>query len=142
MSAMTQRGLRLAIDDFGVGLSSLSRLREMPATFLKIDQSFVADLATSPNAIVMVRTIIQLAENMDMQPHAEGVETEQQRRLLLECGCSQGQGFLFSPGIPAGMVLEYDFRSRQAALVGTESSAPSIAEDTGRLAGRRLSRTA
>ncbi len=138
MSAMTSAGLRLAIDDFGVGLSSLSRLREMPATFLKIDQSFVADLETSPNAIVMVRTIIQLAENMGMQPHAEGVETEQQRQLLVESGCSQGQGFLFSPGIPAATVLDYDFLSRQAALVPTET-APS---ETRRLARRRLSRTA
>lgn len=117
MSLMTQHGMRLAIDDFGVGLSSLSRLREMPAEFLKIDRSFVADLETSPSGLVMVRTIIQLAANLGMLPHAEGVETEQQRRILVENGCDQGQGFLFSRAVPAEALLEFDFRSRRAAIV-------------------------
>ncbi|MGZ4172930.1 MAG: putative bifunctional diguanylate cyclase/phosphodiesterase [Solirubrobacteraceae bacterium] len=119
MEQMTQHGLRLAIDDFGIGLSSLSRLREMPAEFLKLDRSFVADLETSPSGVVMVRTIVQLAENLGMCPHAEGIETEQQRRILMENGCSQGQGFLFSRGVPADEVLRFDFRSRQAALMPT-----------------------
>ena len=130
MASMTQHGLRLAIDDFGVGLSSLSRLREMPAEFLKIDRSFVSDLETSPSGLVMVRTIIQLAENLGMCPHAEGIETEQQRRILVENGCGQGQGFLFSRGVPADKVLEFDFLSRQRALMaagGGMSSMPAPA---------------
>ncbi|MBV9309294.1 MAG: bifunctional diguanylate cyclase/phosphodiesterase [Solirubrobacterales bacterium] len=116
-SAMTQRGLRLAIDDFGVGLSSLSRLRDMPASLLKIDRSFISDMESSPSGLTMVRTIIQLAETLGMQPHAEGVENEQQRKILLESGCSIGQGFLFSRPVPADTVLSYDFGSRQAELV-------------------------
>ncbi len=119
MARITQLGLRLAIDDFGIGLSSLSRLREMPAEFLKIDRSFVADLESSPSGVVMVRSIVQLAENLGMCPHAEGIETEQQRRILLESGCSQGQGFLFSRAVPADEVLQFDFRSRKAALIPT-----------------------
>jgi diguanylate cyclase (GGDEF)-like protein len=117
MNLMTQHGLRLAIDDFGVGLSSLSRLREMPAEFLKIDRSFVSDLETSPSGLVMVRTIIQLAANLGMKPHAEGVETEEQRRILVENGCDQGQGFFFSRAVPADKLLEFDFLSRQAAVI-------------------------
>jgi diguanylate cyclase (GGDEF)-like protein len=127
MARMTQHGLRLAIDDFGIGLSSLSRLREMPAEFLKIDRSFVANLETSPSGLVMVRTIIQLAENLGMIPHAEGIETEQQRRILVETGCAQGQGFMFSRPVSADKVLPFDFLSRQAALVHAGGSLPSLA---------------
>ena len=122
-SAITQRGLRLAIDDFGVGLSSLSRLREMPASFLKIDRSFISDLETSVSGLAMVRTIIQLAENLGMEPHAEGVENEAQRQMLLESGCSLGQGFLFSRPVPSDAVLDYEFSSRQAELLPLPANA-------------------
>ncbi len=127
MAAMRQHGMRLAIDDFGVGLSSLSRLRDMPATFLKIDRSFVSALDSSPNGIVMIKTTVQLAENLGMVPHVEGVETQEQRRVLLELGCVQGQGFLFSRAIPAPDLLEFDARSRQAALIGLPAPAHSLA---------------
>ncbi|HUZ29275.1 MAG TPA: bifunctional diguanylate cyclase/phosphodiesterase [Solirubrobacteraceae bacterium] len=134
MCLLTRNGFRLAIDDFGVGLSSLSRLRDMPATFLKIDRSFVSDLETSPTGLVMIRTMVQLAENLGMLAHAEGIETELQLRLLRESGCGQGQGFLFSRAIPAAEVLDYDFISRQARLMptpgqGTSTTALSRAAD-------------
>jgi len=127
MCHIAQHGLRLAIDDFGVGLSSLSRLREMPATFLKIDRSFVADLETSPTGLVMIRTMVQLAENLGMQPHAEGIETKQQLRMLLETGCDLGQGFLFSKAVPADEVLDYDLRARQGRLVPAVTSRSPVA---------------
>jgi len=127
MCHIAQHGLRLAIDDFGVGLSSLSRLREMPATFLKIDRSFVSDLETSPTGLVMIRTMVQLAENLGMQPHAEGVETKQQLRMLLEAGCQLGQGWLFSKAVPAHEVLDYDLRARQGQLVPAVSSRSPVA---------------
>lgn len=117
MCQIARNGLRLAIDDFGVGLSSLSRLRDMPATFLKIDRSFVSDLETSPTGLVMIKTMVQLAENLGMMAHAEGIETELQLRLLRECGCGQGQGFLFSAAVPAAKILDFDFLQRQARLV-------------------------
>jgi diguanylate cyclase (GGDEF)-like protein/PAS domain S-box-containing protein len=97
------RGLRLAIDDFGTGYSSLSRLNHMPATTLKIDRSFVADL-TQENAGGLVSAMIRMAEATGHQPVAEGIETEEQRALLLEEGCSMGQGYLFSKPAPAEMI--------------------------------------
>jgi diguanylate cyclase (GGDEF)-like protein len=84
---MTAQGFRLAIDDFGVELSSLSRLLEIPAQVLKVDRSFIMALSSSPKAAVMVQMIIQLADKLGMRAHAEGVETEAQRRFLLENGC-------------------------------------------------------
>jgi diguanylate cyclase (GGDEF)-like protein len=101
---MTSHGLRLAIDDFGVGLSSLSRLRDMPADVLKIDRSFVSDITNSAPGAVMVRTIIQLAQNLAMPPHAEGIETEAQREFLINNGCHQGQGFLFNRALPGEQI--------------------------------------
>jgi diguanylate cyclase (GGDEF)-like protein len=101
LTEMTERGLRLAIDDFGVGLSSLGRLRSIPAEVLKIDRSFVSDIERSADGAVMVQTIIQLAHNLGMRAHAEGVETETQRRFLVESGCDDAQGYLFSPPVPA-----------------------------------------
>jgi diguanylate cyclase (GGDEF)-like protein/PAS domain S-box-containing protein len=97
------RGLRLAIDDFGTGYSSLSRLTQMPATTLKIDRSFVADLADG-NAGALVSAMIRMAEVLGLQPVAEGIETEQQRAFLLAQGCPLGQGYLFSKPAPAEMI--------------------------------------
>lgn len=110
-------GLRLAIDDFGVGLSSLSRLREIPVDVLKIDRSFVCDVSTSPSGAVMVQTIIALARNLGLGAHAEGVETEDQRRFLLENGCMVGQGFLFSGPLPPQQIPNLYMRSRPAPIV-------------------------
>ena len=88
-----ERGLRLAIDDFGSGHSSLSRLNQMRVSTLKIDRSFVQDLPDDPNAAVLVTSIIQLARNLGLDPLAEGIETDQQLQLLRDLGCPEGQGF-------------------------------------------------
>ena len=114
---MSQHGLRLAIDDFGVGLSSLNRLREIPAEVLKIDRTFVSDISRSPGGAVMVQTIIQLAQNLGMRPHAEGVEDESERRFLLENGCDQGQGFLFSKPRPAEEIPGLYVRSQRVGMI-------------------------
>ena len=94
------RGLRLAIDDFGLGESSLGRLTQMAVTTLKIDRSFVADLP-GDHARVLVSTMIAMADGLGLQPLAEGIETEEQRAFLLEQGCPLGQGYLFSKPVPA-----------------------------------------
>jgi EAL domain-containing protein (putative c-di-GMP-specific phosphodiesterase class I) len=94
-------GLRLAIDDFGTGHSSLARLRQLPARTLKIDRSFVMELGDDPSADAMVETIIGLARNLGLEPLAEGIETEQQRAILIRLGCRLGQGFYFSRPRPA-----------------------------------------
>jgi diguanylate cyclase (GGDEF)-like protein len=108
-------GLRLAIDDFGVGLSSLGRLREIPAQRLKIDRSFVADITASLSGPALVQTIIELAHNLGLDAHAEGVESEQQRLFLLEHGCSIGQGFLFAGPCAAEEIPALYLRSRATA---------------------------
>jgi diguanylate cyclase (GGDEF)-like protein len=115
---MTSHGLRLAIDDFGVGLSSLSRLRDMPADVLKIDRSFISDITNSTPGAVMVRTIIQLAQNLAMPPHAEGIETEAQRKFLIRNGCHQGQGFLFSRARPAEEIPQFARRAQTPTVAG------------------------
>jgi len=97
------RGLRVAIDDFGIGHSSLARLSQIAATTLKIDRSFVADLPDD-HARVLVSTMIRMADGLGLQPLAEGIETEEQRAFLLELGCPLGQGYLFSKPAPAGAI--------------------------------------
>ena len=100
MAELHDRGFRLAIDDFGTGYSSLGRLRQMPVTTLKIDRSFVSDLPQDADAAAIVRTIIQLAHNLGIQPLAEGIATLAQRRFLVDHGCALGQGFHFSKPVP------------------------------------------
>ncbi len=117
LHSMRQQGLRLAIDDFGVGLSSLSRLRDIPAEILKIDRSFIMNLNRSPDGGAIVRAIIQLASNLRMTPHAEGIELEEQRQFLLANGCYQGQGFMFARAIPPAEVTRFALERMSASGV-------------------------
>jgi diguanylate cyclase (GGDEF)-like protein/PAS domain S-box-containing protein len=94
-------GLHLAIDDFGTGYSSLSRLKYMPVNLLKIDRSFVKDIPGDGDAASIVRAIIQMGRSLGMTPLAEGIETEDQWRFLVDNGCVLGQGYLFSKPVPA-----------------------------------------
>jgi diguanylate cyclase len=101
---LRSQGFRLAIDDFGAGHSSLARLGSLPADSLKIDRSFVAGLPGDDTAAMMVSAIVQLARNLGMTALAEGIETEQQLRLVVEAGCERGQGFFFSRAVPGAAV--------------------------------------
>jgi diguanylate cyclase (GGDEF)-like protein/PAS domain S-box-containing protein len=103
LAEIHSRGLRVAIDDFGLGYSSLGRLAQMAVTTLKIDRSFIADLSED-HARVLVATMIRMAEGLGLQPLAEGIETEEQRTFLLEQGCAMGQGYLFSKPAPAATI--------------------------------------
>ncbi len=108
LAELHERGLRLAIDDFGSGHSSLSRLNQMRVSTLKIDRSFVQDLPHDESAAVLVTSIIQLARNLGLDPLAEGIETEEQRDFFLAHGCELGQGFHFSrPVKPAELETLY-----------------------------------
>jgi diguanylate cyclase (GGDEF)-like protein/PAS domain S-box-containing protein len=105
MSALKTRGVCFSIDDFGIGYSSLSYLKNMLLDQLKLDRSFVADVLTNPNDAAIARTIIALGESLGVDVIAEGVETEGQRRFLALHGCHAYQGFLFGRPEPIEELL-------------------------------------
>jgi diguanylate cyclase (GGDEF)-like protein/PAS domain S-box-containing protein len=96
-------GVRVAIDDFGTGFSSLSYLSKLPIDSVKIDRSFVSDMVLSPGGLSLVSIIINLAHSLKLRVVAEGVETEEQSRLLQLLSCDEMQGFLFSQPLPADL---------------------------------------
>ena len=99
-------GLRLALDDFGAGYSSLSRLREMPMDTLKIDRAFLRDVPENPEAAAIVTAILSLARALGRYVVAEGVETEEQLRFLEQQECPLVQGFLLARPMPVDAVEE------------------------------------
>lgn len=99
MSQLRATGVNIAIDDFGTGHSSLGYLKRFPVQELKVDRSFVAGVADQPTDRAIVRTVIQLAEAMNVTPVAEGVETVEQLAVLEALGCSLGQGYYVSPPV-------------------------------------------
>jgi diguanylate cyclase (GGDEF)-like protein/PAS domain S-box-containing protein len=106
LRALRSLGVTVAIDDFGTGFSSLSYLARLPVDTLKIDRSFITDMTASPEGLSLVSTIINLAHSLKLNVVAEGVETEEQARLLRLLGCDEMQGFLFSKPVPAGVCEE------------------------------------
>ena len=99
LTELRQLGVQLSIDDFGTGYSSLSYLQRFPIDTLKIDRSFVMQMMENEENLAIVRTIVALAQNLGMDVVAEGVETEDQLRLLRKLECEHGQGYLFSSPI-------------------------------------------
>ncbi|WP_218830290.1 putative bifunctional diguanylate cyclase/phosphodiesterase [Pseudomonas lundensis] len=100
-------GIRLAMDDFGVGFSSLDRLKKLRFDKLKIDRSFVADLTENHSDQAIVKAILGMAKGLSMRTVAEGIETEEQLAFLREVGCSQGQGFWFARPMPLPELINW-----------------------------------
>lgn len=101
LNALQNSGVRISIDDFGTGFSSLACLKRLPIDILKIDRSFVHDASTDPDDAALVMTIITLAHNLRLKVVAEGVESEEQLRFLHLLRCDEIQGYLFSKPLPA-----------------------------------------
>lgn len=105
LHAIKRLGVRIAVDDFGTGYSSLSYLKRFPVDRLKVDRSFVQDLATDPDDATIVSTIIALGHNLGLKVVAEGVETEAQIEFLRRNGCDELQGYYFGKPMPAPRFL-------------------------------------
>ncbi|MBI4809697.1 MAG: EAL domain-containing protein [Nitrosomonadales bacterium] len=101
LMAFHDAGVRVAIDDFGTGYSSLAYLRKFDIDFLKIDQVFVRNLQRGSDDLVLIEAIVVMAHKLGLKVIAEGVETIQQKDLLVEAGCDYAQGYLFSRPVPA-----------------------------------------
>jgi EAL domain-containing protein (putative c-di-GMP-specific phosphodiesterase class I) len=102
LERLSGEGIRVAIDDFGVGYSSLGQLKNLPAQVLKIDRSFIAGMVSDPSDAAIVRSTIELAHNLGLEVVAEGVETELHLARLQEARCDIGQGFFLGRPLPPG----------------------------------------
>ena len=98
LNKLSERGIKISIDDFGTGFSSLNYLKNLPLDYLKIDQTFIKDFNLQTNSAI-TKAIVTLAQSLNMKTIAEGVETSEQRKFLAELNCDEAQGYLFSKPI-------------------------------------------
>ncbi len=122
---LRDRGFGIAIDDFGVGYSSLAYLRELPISILKIDRSFVGHITDDRDSLAIVASIVDLARAVGVSVVAEGVETAQQAAALRRLGCAAGQGWLWTPAIaPEDVPADGRFHSGFASAEVTSPRPP------------------
>jgi diguanylate cyclase (GGDEF)-like protein/PAS domain S-box-containing protein len=137
---LKRMGVRLALDDFGTGYSSLAYLHRFPIDIIKIDRSFVERLAGERpgaggvDAVALARAILSLAEALDLDTVAEGIEHDSQRDTLLELGCKTGQGYLFGKAMPVEEVLDAAVTRRRSLLASNVSGQVGYSA-TGRFRG-------
>jgi len=116
LRTLTADGVRLSVDDFGQGYTSLSQLSELPLSELKIDKSFVLNMAESTSDAAIVRSVIDLGHNLGMDVVAEGVEDPRALDMLLDLGCDITQGFWFSHPLPAdqvpGWIVQHSIKTK------------------------------
>ncbi len=104
LQTIRDMGIGIAIDDFGTGYSSLAYLAKLPVQTLKIDRSFIITMLKDPNAMLLVQTMISLAHSLGLKVVAEGVDEEEQAKMLRLLKCDEMQGYLFSPAVPAEQI--------------------------------------
>jgi diguanylate cyclase (GGDEF)-like protein/PAS domain S-box-containing protein len=117
---LRELGVRIAMDDFGMGHSSLSYLLSFPFDKIKIDRSFIQGVPSGGNSFAIVRAVASLANSLDMTTIAEGIETERQLEMVRTLGCTEMQGFVFSPARPAAEIARL-LRSPSSAAAGAAS---------------------
>ena len=104
---LKELGVAIAIDDFGTGYSSLSRLQQFPLDYIKIDRSFVSGMTERAEEAAIVSAVVDLARSLGLDTIAEGIETQEQLDALAALGCEVGQGYLWSPAVPAQDALAF-----------------------------------
>lgn len=112
-----EKGYCIAIDDFGTGFSSLKYLAQMPVNYLKVDRSFVMKVSRDPKAVAVIRSTIFMAQSLGMEIIAEGIETSEEREILIRLGASYGQGWLYSKAVPLNqfLLLPHQFPEKKPA---------------------------
>ncbi|WP_271271408.1 EAL domain-containing protein [Aliamphritea hakodatensis] len=105
MLALNEKGVQFAIDDFGTGFSSLLYLKNLPVDKLKLDQGFIREITNDNSSLQIVKASLQMGHALRMSVIAEGVETEEERALLMELNCDQAQGYLYSRPLPEAFIL-------------------------------------
>jgi len=115
---LVDMGFELSIDDFGIGESSLLRLKHLPVKTLKIDKSFVRDIETDDNDRTIIRTVVAMGQSLGVRVLAEGVETSSQLQFLCDLGCDEAQGFLFARLQSAHQVVNLLSQNRYAEWIG------------------------
>jgi EAL domain-containing protein (putative c-di-GMP-specific phosphodiesterase class I) len=123
MRRLYQLGVGIAVDDFGTGYSSFAYLRTLPLTTLKIDRSFVADVATSSAGATIVAAIIKMAQALQKEVIAEGVENEAQIAFLVRSGCDHLQGYAISRPVDAAELEQFVRHGRERAESKAELAA-------------------
>jgi diguanylate cyclase (GGDEF)-like protein len=114
LNAIRDMGIGIGIDDFGTGYSSLAYLKRFPINILKIDRSFIRDIPLDQDDTTIVKTILAMAEALNLRVIAEGVETQEQYDFLAELGCAEGQGYVFARPMPCEDLISF-FRDRECA---------------------------
>jgi EAL domain-containing protein (putative c-di-GMP-specific phosphodiesterase class I) len=104
LQRLNEMGVQISVDDFGTGYSSLSRLTDLPIAEVKIDRSFVKNMSVTHKGTAVARTIIALAQVLELRVIAEGVETLEQQQALVNEGCDLMQGFLYSKPVPGDQI--------------------------------------